>query len=87
MKTEDDRTIEEHGKGAHDAGFGVEEAPETADTDAGEGDSPGHDIPMRPGPDLIMDERLTSAAAPFLYMLSVVLIAVAGYFVYLFFYG
>jgi hypothetical protein len=42
---------------------------------------------MPPGPDLILDERLTSAAAPFLYMLSLVLIAVAGYFVYLFFHG
>ena len=38
-------------------------------------------------PDLILDERLTSAAAPFLYMLSFVLIAVAGYFVYLLFHG
>ncbi len=86
MKTEDDRTIEEHGKD-DDARFGVEEAPMTADTDAGAENGPGHDVPVLTGPDLIMDERLTSAAAPFLYMLSVVLIAVAGYFVYLFFYG
>ncbi len=84
MKTEDDRAIEDHGKG-DDAICGVQEA--TADTDAGAENSAGHDVPMLPGPDLITDERLTSAAAPFLYMLSLVLIAVAGYFVYLFFYG
>ncbi len=86
MKTEDDRTIEDHGKG-DDARLGVEEALVTADTDAGAENGAGHDVPMRSGPDLIMDERLTSAAAPFLYMLSLVLIAVAGYFVYLFFHG
>jgi len=84
MKTEDDRTVDDHGKGDHDARFGVEDAPMT-DVD---GDTPSHsDIPMPPGPDLVLDERLTSAAAPFLYLLSVILIAVAGYFVYLFFYG
>ena len=89
MKTEDDRTVEEHGKGNHEASFGAEEAPMTTETEAEPENrgSHGHDTPMRPGPDLILDERLTSAAAPFLYMLSIVLIAVAGYFVYLFFYG
>ncbi len=86
MKTEDGRTIEDHGKG-DDARLGIEEALVTADTDASAENSAGHDVPMLSGPDLIMDARLTSAAAPFLYMLSLVLIAVAGYFVYLFFYG
>ena len=83
METEYDRTVEEHGKGIHEASIGVEEAPMPTETEAGPEN--GHDAPMLPGPDLILDERLTSAAAPFLYMLSVVLIAVAGYFVYLFF--
>jgi hypothetical protein len=89
MKTEDDRTIEEHGKGNQEAGFGAEEAPMTTEAEAGPENRVGHshDAPMPPGPDLILDERLTSAAAPFLYMLSLVLIAVAGYFVYLFFHG
>ena len=89
MKTEYDRTTDDNGKREHDAQFGVDEAPMTVDTDAGAdtAESPRHDVPMRPGPDLIMDERLTSAAAPFLYMLSLVLIAVAGYFIYLFFHG
>ena len=83
METEDDRTVEEHGKGNHEAGFGADEAPMATEADAGpeNRDSHGHDAPLRPGPDLILD------AAPFLYMLSVVLIAVAGYFVYLFFHG
>jgi hypothetical protein len=85
METE----YEDHGKYDHDAKFGGEEGSMTMDAAAGpeNTESPGHDIPMRPGPDLILDERLTSAAAPFLYMLSVVLIAVAGYFVYLFLHG
>ena len=89
MKTEDDRTFEEHGKGNHEASFGAEDAPVTAEAEPGpeNWDSHGHDAPLPPGPDLILDERLTSAAAPFLYMLSVVLIAVAGYFVYLFLHG
>ena len=89
MKTENGRTIEKHGKGNHEAGFGAEEAPMTTEAEARSENRNGrnHDAPMPPGPDLILDERLTSAAAPFLYMLSVVLIAVAGYFVYLFFHG
>ena len=89
MKTEDDRTIEERGKGNHEDGFGAEEAPTTTKAEAGpeNRDRHSHDALMPPGPDLILDERLTSAAAPFLYMLSLVLIAVAGYFVYLFFHG
>ena len=69
MKTEDDRTIEERGKD-DDARFSVEEAPMTADTDAGAENVPGDDVPVLSGPDLIMDERLTSAAAPFLYRCS-----------------
>ena len=89
METEYDRSIEDHGKGGHEAKFGGEEVSMAMEADAGpeNAESPGLDAPMRPGPDLILDERLTSAAAPFLYMLSVVLIAVAGYFVYLFFHG
>jgi hypothetical protein len=53
-----------------------EPAPEATET------SEVRSAPMRPGPDLILDERLNSAAAPFLYLLSVILIAVAGYFLY-----
>ena len=89
MKTEDDRTIEEHGKRSHEAGFDAEEAPMTteAEGEPENRDGHSHDAPMPSEPDLILDERLTSAAAPFLYMLSLVLIAVAGYFVYLFFHG
>ena len=89
METEYDRTIEDHGKGNHEAGFGAEEAPMPIEAEVGPEDRDSHvdDAIMRPGPDLILDERLTSAAAPFLYMLSVVLIAVAGYFFYLFFHG
>ena len=89
MKTENDRTIEEHGKRSHEAGFDAEEAPMTteAEGEPENRDGHSHDAPMPPGPDLILDDRLTSAAAPFLYMLSLVLIAVAGYFVYLFFHG
>jgi len=89
METEYDRSINDHGKGGDDAKFGAEEASMTMEADAGpeNAESHGHGVPMRPGPDLILDERLTSAAAPFLYTLSVVLIAVAGYFVYLFFHG
>jgi hypothetical protein len=85
METEYDRTVEEHGKGNHEASFGAEETHMTSEAETGPEN--GHDAPMQPQPDLILDERLTSAAAPFLYMLSVVLIAVAGYFVYLFFQG
>ncbi len=83
METEYDRTGETHGKGSH----GVEDplmapgAENWPDSD----DSRGHDSLAEP--DLVLDERLTSAAAPFLYLLSTVLIAVAGYFVYLFFHG
>jgi hypothetical protein len=87
MKTEDDRTIEEHGKRSHEAGFDAEEAPMTTEAEPENGDGPGHDAPLPSEPDLILDERLTSAAAPFLYMLSLALIAVAGNFVYLFFHG
>jgi hypothetical protein len=50
--------------------------------------SPAHaDVPLPPASDLIIDERLTSAAAPFLYLLSIILIAVAAYFLYIFFRG
>jgi hypothetical protein len=89
MKTEDDRTIEEHGKRSHEVGFDAEEAPITTEAEAEpeNRDGPSHGAPLPSEPDLILDERLTSAAAPFLYMLSLALIAVAGYFVYLFFHG
>ena len=89
MKTEDDRTIEEHGKRSHEVGFDAEEAPITTEAEAEpeNSDGPGHNASLPSEPDLILDERLTSAAAPFLYMLSLALIAVAGYFVYLFFHG
>ena len=89
MKTEDDRTIEEHGKRSHEVGFDAEEAPMTTEVAAEHenSDGPSHDAPLPSEPDLILDERLTSAAAPFLYMLSLALITVAGYFVYLFFHG
>jgi hypothetical protein len=89
MKTEDDRTIEEQGKRSHEVGFDAEEAPMTTEAEAEPENSngPGHDAPLPSEPDLILDERLTSAAAPFLYMLSLALIAVAGYFVYLFIHG
>jgi hypothetical protein len=51
-------------------------------------EDPRAEIPLRPGgPDLILDERLTSAAAPFLYLLSIILIAIAGYFLYNFLRG
>ena len=81
MEREYDRTIEGHNREDHDAKFDPEDAPRSTEAEAG----PGHDSPARP--DLILDERLTSAAAPFLYLLSIGLIAVAGYFVYLFFRG
>ena len=81
MEREDDRTIEGQGREDQDAKFDAGDAPTPTEMEAG----PGRGGPERP--DLILDERLTSAAAPFLYMLSVVLIAVAGYFVYLFFRG
>jgi hypothetical protein len=88
METEFDRTVEEHGKGNHDAGFGAEEVPMTeAEAGPESRESPSHDVPMRPGPDLILDERLTSAAAPFLYLLSIILTAVTGYFLYIFFHS
>ena len=89
METEYDRTIDDHRNGDHDAPFGVEETSVTPEAEAGPDnrDNPGHEAPLRLGPDLNLDERLTSAAAPFLYLLSTVLIAVAGYFVYLFFHG
>ena len=87
MKTEGDRTIEEHGKRSHEAGFDAEETPMTTEAEPENGDGHSQDAPLPAEPDLILDERLTSAAAPFLYMLSLALIAVAGYFVYLFFHG
>ena len=64
METEYDRAVEEHGKGNHEAGFGAEEAPLTTEADAepeNRGHDASHDAPSGPGPDLILDERLTSA--------------------------
>ncbi|MFT4077677.1 hypothetical protein [Rhodomicrobium sp.] len=43
-----------------------------------------HEPPPPGAPDLILDERLSSAAAPFLYLLAIILLAVAGYLVYSF---
>ncbi len=86
MQTEDDRAIDGHDRGNQEAKFGAEEAPLAMDTDAAleSGEPARHaDSPILPGPDLVLDERLNSAAAPFLYLLAVVLIVVAGYFVYL----
>ena len=60
----------------------------TTEAEPENGDGHSQDAPLPAEPDLILDERLTSAAAPFLYMLSLVLYsAVAGYFVYLLFHG
>ncbi len=86
METEEDRATEENRKPDDDeAKPSFEETPfvpqETAE---GQESRP---VPMRAGPDLILDERLTSAAAPFLYMLAIALVAGAGYLVYMFFRG
>jgi len=43
-----------------------------------------HEAPPPGAPDLVLDERLSSAAAPFLYLLAVVLVAVAAYLIYSF---
>jgi hypothetical protein len=45
---------------------------------------PAHEPPPPGAPDLILDERLMSAAAPFLYLLAIILLAVAGYLIYSF---
>jgi hypothetical protein len=90
METEEDRAAEENRKPDDDAKLSFEETPFVPqDTDRGQENqgAPSHPVPMRAGPDLILDERLTSAAAPFLYMLAIALVAVAGYFVYMFFHG
>ncbi len=59
----------------------VESVTESAETS----ERPG--VRLRAGPDLILDERLNSAAAPFLYLVAIILVAVAGYFVYTFLRG
>lgn len=86
METEYDRTIEDHGKTDHDFGFSFEDASMTAERETGleSRRNLNRSVAVRPGSDLLLDERLTSAAAPFLSMLSIVLISIAGYFVYLF---
>ncbi len=81
--------MEENGKADKDANAPFNERPRLPDADpnpeGAESERPG--VRLRAGPDLILDERLNSAAAPFLYLLSLVLIAVAGYFVYTFLRG
>ncbi len=80
--------MEEKGKAEKEANLRDVAAPITPPEAAESRESPGHaDIRMRPGPDLVLDERLTSAAAPFLYLLAIILIAVAGYFAYVFLHG
>lgn len=80
--------MEENGKADKDAHAPTDKAP-AAPTEVGGSpqlheESQHRSVPMRAGPDLILDERLTSAAAPFLYLLAIILIAVAGYFAYTF---
>ncbi len=80
--------MDDNGKADKDAHAPTDEAP-AAPTEVGGSPQPPEEsqhrsIPMRAGPDLILDERLTSAAAPFLYLLAIFLIAVAGYFAYVF---
>jgi hypothetical protein len=52
-------------------------------------EAPNHlSVPLQPDTDTELDdERLNSAAAPFLYLLGAILIAVAGYFAYTFLRG
>ncbi len=81
--------MEQNGEADKDAKAPAGEAPPSPDAEpkpeiAGS-EQPG--VRLRAGPDLILDERLNSAAAPFLYLLSIILIAVAGYFVYTFLRG
>lgn len=47
----------------------------------------GADAPLPQSSDVLIDERLSSAAAPFLYLLSIISIAVLGYFLYIVFHG
>ncbi len=91
METEADSAMEDNGKSDEDeAKLNVEETSDPPQETDGNMETQGrssHPVPLRAGPDLILDERLTSAAAPFLYMLAIALIAGAGYFVYMFFRG
>jgi hypothetical protein len=79
----------DNGKAEKDAKLPLDEAAASPPQEAEPG--PEHadaldrrSVPLRPGPDLILDERLNSAAAPFLYLLAIILLAVAGYFAYTF---
>jgi hypothetical protein len=79
----------DNGKAEKNANLRLEEAPASPPPEGEPGQesagAPEHrGVPISPGPDLVLDERLDSAAAPFLYLLAVILLAVAGYFVYTF---
>lgn len=79
----------DNGKAEKDATVRLDESavspPEEAEPERDRaGASEQRSVPLRAGPDLILDERLSSAAAPFLYLLAIILIAVAGYFIYAF---
>lgn len=90
METEEDKAMEDNREPNDDAKQNVEKAsPPAQETDGRvkNEEASNRPVPLRAGPDLILDERLTSAAAPFLYMLAIALIAGAGYLVYMFFYG
>ncbi len=92
METGEGKSMEDEGKRENDANLRREDPPPTSlEMEEGPQSKLPHDhteVPLRPvGPDLLLDERLSSAAAPFLYLLSIILIAVAGYFAYMFFHG
>jgi hypothetical protein len=91
METGEDKAMGKNGKVENGAKLPEGEAslpPSEEEPSLENQDGPRRaDVPLRPGPDLILDERLTSAAAPFLYLLAIILIAVAGYFVYVFLHG
>ncbi|MFZ1108836.1 MAG: hypothetical protein WAN43_10915 [Rhodomicrobium sp.] len=79
----------DNGKAGKDAKSRRDETPASPPQEAEPGPETAgafepRSVPLPPGPDLILDERLNSAAAPFLYLLAIILIAVAGYFVYIF---
>ena len=86
METEQDKAIGGTGKPDEGAKFNAAQ-PALAPLEADLGAAANHERPAHAGPDLISDERLNSAAAPFLYLLAVVLTAAAGYFVYMFLHG
>jgi hypothetical protein len=80
------KAMEENGKADKDAKAPVDVAtpPPEAEPKPESAELERPSARLRAGPDLILDERLNSAAAPFLYLLAIILIAVAGYFAYTF---